>query len=397
MNHLFVTQDYAPDLGGMARRHVELCRHFADPDNTIEVSTVDADGAEAFDAGESYRINRQPFTFPKAKVFTNQLRWGRWIARAKHVDVIHCGNIRPCGYAVLLAHRARGTPFLLYVNGGDLLREQVGIAGSARKRLTARRIFGGASGIVATSAWVEGLARDVMRDLGLKNAPPIGTLSLGTDPEFFNPARNTGSLRAKWGIGGDPLLLTVARLIPHKGQDIGIHALAALRDEFPALRYAIVGTGIDEPRLRALAQELGVADRVIFAGALTDAEVAEAYATATVYVGLSRVDVGINAEGFGISFLEAAASGIPIVAGDSGGVRSAVSDGENGIVVPPQDVNAAVEALRSLLSDKDRRTEMGAVGRRLVETRFNWDRVAGDTREFTRSVIGVPRGRAGRA
>jgi len=158
------------------------------------------------------------------------------------------------------------------------------------------------------------------------------------------------------------------------------------------LRYAIVGTGIDEPRLRVLANELGVADRVIFAGALTDAEVAEAYATATVYVGLSRVDVGINAEGFGISFLEAAASGIPIVAGDSGGVRSAVSDGENGIVVPPQDVNAAVEALRSLLSDKDRRTEMGAAGRRLVETRFNWDRVASDTREFTRSVIEVPRG-----
>src|ERR1700704_5901013 len=191
MNHLFVTQDYAPDLGGMARRHVELCRHFADADNTIEVSTVDAEGAEAFDAGETYPINRQPFPFPKAKVFTNQIRWGRWLSsRAKSVDVMHCGNIRPCGYAVLLAHRAREVPFLLYVNGGDLLREQVGIAGSARKRLTARKIFGGASGIVATSAWVQGLTRDVMRDLGLKNPPPIGTLGLGTDPEFFNPSRD---------------------------------------------------------------------------------------------------------------------------------------------------------------------------------------------------------------
>ncbi len=391
MNHLFVTQDYAPDLGGMARRHVEFCRHFADQDNTIEVSTVDADGAEAFDAGESYRINRQPFPFPKAKVFTNQFRWGRWIARANHVDVIHCGNIRPCGYAVLLANRARAVPFLVYVNGGDLLREQVGITSSARKRLTARKIFGGASGIVATSAWVEGLTRDVMRDLGLKNPPPIGTLGLGTDPEFFNSSRDTGKLREKWGIGRDPLMLTVARVIPHKGQDIAIRALSLLKGEFPSLRYAIVGTGIDEPRLRALANELGVADRVIFAGALSDAEVAEAYATSTVYVGLSRVDVGINAEGFGISFLEAAASGIPIVAGDSGGVRSAVSDGENGIVVPPQDVNAAVDALRSLLSDKDRRAEMGAAGRRLVETRYNWDRVARETREFTRSVVGARR------
>jgi phosphatidyl-myo-inositol dimannoside synthase len=391
MNHLFVTQDYAPDLGGMARRHVELCRHFADGDNAIEVSTVDADGAEAFDAGESYRISRQPFPFSKAKAFTNQLRWGRWIARAKHVDVIHCGNIRPCGYAVLLANRAHAVPFLLYVNGGDLLREQVGLANSARKRLTARKIFGGASGILATSAWVEGLTRDVMRDLGLRNPPPIGTLGLGTDPEFFHPSRDTGKLREKWGIGRDPLMLTVARLIPHKGQDIAIRALSLLKGEFPSLRYAIVGTGLDEPRLRTLANELGVADRVIFAGALSDAEVAEAYATATVYVGLSRVDVGINAEGFGISFLEAAASGIPIVAGDSGGVRSAVSDGENGIVVPPQEVNAAVDALRSLLSNQDRRAAMGAAGRQLVETRFNWDRVARETREFTRSVVGTQR------
>ena len=181
MKHLFVTQDYAPDLGGMARRHVELCRRFADGDTTMEVSTVSAENAAAFDSSERYAINRQPFPFSRAKVFANQLRWGRWLSAraARDIDVLHCGNIRPVGYAVLLAHLRRRVPFLVYVNGGDLLKEQAGIAASARKRFGARHILGAASGIVATSAWVAGLAADVMQQLGIARSPPIGAFDLG--------------------------------------------------------------------------------------------------------------------------------------------------------------------------------------------------------------------------
>ena len=373
----------------MARRHVELCRRFADGDTTIEVSTISAKGADAFDSSEPYTINRQPFPFSQAKVFTNQLRWGRWLSSraARDIDVLHCGNIRPVGYAVLLAHLRRSVPFLVYVNGGDLLKEQAGIAASARKRFGARHILGAASGIVATSAWVAGLAADVMGQLGIGRSPPIGTFGLGTDPEFFHPGRDTGMLRAKWAIGGAPLLLTVARLIPHKGQDVVLRALAALQTEFPTLRYAMIGTGPDEPRLRKLAEDLKVSDRVIFAGPVSDDEVAEAYATSTVYVGLSRIDRSIDAEGFGISFLEASASGVPIIAGDSGGVRSAVRDGESGVIVPPQDLNAVVEALRMYLGDAGRRAITGKIGRSLVETYYNWDRVARDTRNFAYDVV----------
>jgi len=374
----------------MARRHVELCRRFADGDTTMEVSTVSAVGASGFDSSERYPINRQPFPFSKAKVFANELRWGRWLsARASNdIDVLHCGNIRPVGYAVLLAHLRRRVPYLVYVNGGDLLKEQVGIATSFRKRFSARHILGGASGIVATSAWVAGLAADVMQQLGIKRIPRIGAFDLGTDPEFFHPGRDTGKLRAKWAIGDAPLLLTVARLIPHKGQDIVLRALAALKVEFPTLHYAMIGTGPDEPRLRKLAENLEVADRVIFAGPLSDGEVAEAYATSTVYLGLSRTDKAIDAEGFGISFVEASASGVPIIAGDSGGVRSAVRDGESGIIVPPQDVLAVISALRIYLSDAERRARTGKTGRSLVETYYNWDRVARDTRKFTYEVLG---------
>lgn len=391
MKHLFVTQDYAPDLGGMARRHVELCRRFGDgEDTTMSVSTVASSGADAFDAQESYRIYRQPFPFDRANRFANQVRWAQWLTsrRAPGFDVLHCGNIRPVGYAVAWVHRQRGTPYLVYVNGGDLLRERRKARQSPIKRRTARWILGNASGIVATSRWVAELTSEVMAEVGVAAPPPVAALDLGTDPLHFNPSRDTGALRRRWGVGDAPLILTVARLVPHKGQDMGIRSLAALTRDFPRLRYIMVGEGHDETRLRALARELGVSDKVGFVGAMRDDELPEAYATSTIYLGASRVDNEINVEGFGISFLEAGASGIPSVAGDSGGVRSAVRDGETGIVVPPNDVDAITDAIRSLLANPERRRQMGLAARLAVESHYNWDRVARDTRDFTDRVVG---------
>jgi phosphatidyl-myo-inositol dimannoside synthase len=392
VNHLFVTQDFGPDLGGMARRHVELCRRFGDGEETaMSVSTVASRDARAFDQHESYNIYRQPFPFERANRFTNQLRWARWLtsSRSPDFDVLHCGNIRPVGYAVRWANRKLAVPYLVYVNGGDLLRERRKAARSGVKRATAQSILGYASGIVATSKWVAQLASEVMDEVGIERPPPVAALDLGTDPAHFNPSRDTGALRRRWGVGDGAIILTVARLVPHKGQDMGIRALAMLTRDFPELRYIMVGEGHDELRLRELARELGVTDKVGFVGPMRDDELPEAYATSTVYLGASRVDKEINVEGFGISFLEAGASGIPSVAGDSGGVRSAVRDGETGIIVPPTDADAIADAIRSLLLNPERRKQMGRAARQAVETHYNWDRVAKDTRDFTYQVIGA--------
>jgi len=374
----------------MARRHVELVRRFGDDDETIiSVSTVASPGAAAFDQHESYRIYRQPFPFERANRFSNQLRWAQWLTsrRAPPFEVLHCGNIRPVGYGVRWANRKLGAPYLVYVNGGDLLRERRKAGRSAVKRMSARSILGNASGIVATSKWVAQLASEVMNEVGVEKPPRVAALDLGTDPVHFNPSRDTGALRRRWGVGDGPLILTVARLVPHKGQDMGIRALATLSRDFPNLRYIMVGEGHDELRLRSIARELGVTDKVGFVGAMRDDELPEAYATSTIYLGASRVDKEINVEGFGISFLEAGASGIPSVAGDSGGVRSAVRDGETGIVVPPTDADSITEAIRSLLLNPERRKQMGLAARHAVETHYNWDRVARDTRDFTYDVV----------
>ena len=182
-------------------------------------------------------------------------------------------------------------------------------------------------------------------------------------------------------------MLTVARLVPHKGIDVALRALARLGRACPRLRYLVVGEGDDRSRLTALVGELGVSDRVRFAGSLPDDDIAEAYATATVYVGLSRLDADINVEGFGIAFVEAGASGTPSVAGDSGGVRSAVRDGETGIIVPPEDPAAAAAAIESLVSNVDQRRTLGRRAREAAVSYYNWDRVAADVREFAAGAV----------
>src|SRR5687768_12227768 len=148
VRHLFVTQDYGPDLGGMARRHVEICRRLS-PDG-VTVSTVAAADDGKFDGGESYPIRRQSFGFKQANRTGNRIRWARDLAAmAPDFDIIHAGNIRASGYAAWWAARRARIPYVVYVNGGDLLREKRK-AGNLTRRLGARRIFASSSGIVAT-------------------------------------------------------------------------------------------------------------------------------------------------------------------------------------------------------------------------------------------------------
>ncbi len=386
LSNVFVTQNFPPVGGGMSRRHAELVRRYGEP---MDVSTVACDDSAALDALEAYRIDRQEFPFASAKLFANEIRWGRWLARrcTSGVDVIHCGEIRPVGYAVWWAHKRTAVPYVIYVNGGDLLRERRKTAAHWSKRISAYRLLSDTAGIVANSEWSASLTRDIMNEIGIVSPPPVAAIDLGTDPVRFSPSRETGKLRAKLELGDVPIMLSVARLVPHKGQDIAIEALGVLQSEFPTLHYVIVGTGDDEPRLRALAETLRVADRVHFAGQLNDEDLADAYATSTVYVGLSRLDNEINVEGFGISFVEAGASGIPVVGGDSGGVRAAVRDGETGFVVDPTDIGAATAAIGSILRDPSLRSRLGSAGRVAVESHYNWDRVAAETREFVRECV----------
>lgn len=373
-------------MGGAARRFVALVRRYPDP---MSVSTVATRDSARHDANEDYKIERQPFTRDSASSLINRVRWERWLAKRcqGRVHVLHCGDIEVAGRIVWRTHKRLRIPYVVYVNAGELSRMREKARRSRLGRRIARLVLGDAAGIIATTEHVATVVREVMIEAGISQPPPVAALGLGTDPALFGPGCDSGALRQRWGIRRAPIVLTVARLVPHKGQDTGIEALALLRDEFPNLRYVLVGEGSDEGRLRNLAADLNVMDRVGFAGPMRDDELPEAYATSTIYLDASRVASGTTVEGHGISLIEAEAAALPVVTSGAGSAASIVRDGESGIVIDPMNAEAAADAIALLLRDAEMRREMGMAGREAVETYLNWNRVAHDTARFVRECV----------
>jgi phosphatidylinositol alpha-1,6-mannosyltransferase len=376
MKTLFLTQDFPPQTGGISRLYGELCAHL--PVDSVEVVTVLAP-PDYHDAGN---VVRMPWTQRDAKRLTNVLRWIRWLRRRLRradVSLIQAGNIRPTGYLAAWARVRHGVPYVLYVHGKDLLKEARRARSSGRVRVTAREIFGNASAIIANSRFTAELTRQVMQQIGCAGLERVRVVHPGTDPQVFK--RDEGGA-ARWREklqARGPLLLTVARLMPRKGIDTTLQAVAALRDEFPELRYAVVGSGPDAERLHALVDRLGIHERVNFLSGIPDAALPGLYSAADVFVLPVREDLSDDeVEGFGIVYCEAAACECPVVAGASGGTRDAVRDGETGVLVPPDDAAALGGALRELLRNPARLRELGKNGRRAVESYYNWERAAAD-------------------
>jgi phosphatidylinositol alpha-1,6-mannosyltransferase len=174
-------------------------------------------------------------------------------------------------------------------------------------------------------------------------------------------------------------MLTVGRLVEHKGQDNGMRALSLLRDSEPDLRYAMAGTGENEPALRALAAELQLGERVRFLGNVTDEDLPALYNVADLYLGASRVAVN-HVEGFGIALVEAAATSLPVVAGREGGMPEAVVDGVTGLLTDPYDPAAIADSIRLILRSPELAATLGAEGRRVAESRYSWQRVVREVR-----------------
>lgn len=208
-----------------------------------------------------------------------------------------------------------------------------------------------------------------LRMLGL---PSPMVILPGVDPVRFTPPLEPPP---------PPLaLLTVGRLMPRKGVDTVLRALPALLPEFANLHYIVAGDGPDRLRLERLARELRVSHAVEFLGWISDEELPDLYRRAHVFVMPTREEPEqASIEGFGIVFLEASASGLPVVAGRSGGAVEAVRDGETGLLVPPNDPGVLAQALLRLLRHPELRRQMGTTGRQWVEEKMNWDRAA---REF---------------
>ena len=374
-----LTYDFPPMGGGIARLMGELTRHF--PAGSLLVSTGTMTGSAATDATFPNPIDRISIPARRLRTLRGLLFWSRRVmtlAREHDPGFVWCGQLRPAAYPAKWLNERLRVPYGILVHGGDLLGLQHKIHQSRVKRSTAKSLLSSAAVIIANSKWTRDLCHVVLGELGLDDHEGrVRIIPLGTDPAQFRPAPASDAIRRRYGLDGGRWILTVARLVPHKGVDITLQALAGLAQGHPDLRYAVVGRGDHQDALESLARELRIEDRVRFLTDVSDADLPAIYNAADLYVGVSRQD-GIDVEGFGISLLEASASGLAVVAGRSGGIPDAVRDGETGVLVDSENHRAVATAITALLADPTRRVRLGEQGRRAVVEHYNWDRVVAD-------------------
>jgi phosphatidylinositol alpha-1,6-mannosyltransferase len=217
----------------------------------------------------------------------------------------------------------------------------------------------------------------------LGRAATLVQLTPGVDVETFHPDVDGTEIRRRYGLDDRPVIVCVSRLVPRKGQDSLITALATLRRRHPDVALLLVGRGPYLDRLRRLAEQSGVGEHVIFTGGVPAEELPAHFAAGDVFAMPCRTRrAGLDVEGLGIVYLEASAVGLPVIAGDSGGAPDAVRDGETGYVVGGRDQDALVARLDELLTDASLRTELGRGGRAWVLDQWRWDVMADRLRQL---------------
>jgi phosphatidylinositol alpha-1,6-mannosyltransferase len=287
--------------------------------------------------------------------------------------MLHCGRVIPEGLVGLAVHRALGVPYTVWVHGEDV---SIFMRYAVKRRLMPE-VFAGARAVFANSAFTQGRA-------GLAGAPheTLHVVNPAVDADRFVGPFDTADLRARWRLEGRTVLLTVGRLTRRKGHDRVLDALARLRGHTPDLAWLVLSDGEIETELKAQCTALGLDDVVRWVGPVPSAELPRYYAVADVFVHPNRTLADDDVEGFGMVFLEASASGVPVIGGRSGGVPDAVSDGETGLLVEGDAVDAVADAIASLAGDPARRERMGEAGRRWAR-RFSWSRQAARVRALS--------------
>ncbi len=386
-----LTDEFPPIQTGVARMMGEIARRY--PRGELLVSTGqhrDSQDADAHFAGAGAVIDRLPLPSRTLKSLPGLLFWSRRVAglaRQHKPRFAWCDSIRPCAYPAKWVHERVKVKYGVLVHGGDLLKELHAIHHAPFARRTAKALLGSAEAVVANSQWTREQAQKVLRELGLDPlAENVKLVPLGTDPEQFRPGLDARDVRARYRLNGEPWVITVARLEPYKGIDMALKAVAECRRGGLNVHYLVVGAGKKKKTYLKLAEELDIAAAVRFVGNVPDPDLPLLLNAATAYVGVSRRADGTRVEGFGVALAEASACGLPVIAGQSGGLAEAVRDGETGLVVDPDDPAAVAAALKRLLEDQLLARRLGQGGRKAIETFYNWDRVIRDLRDIESQV-----------
>ena len=373
---LLVTNDFPPRRGGIQSYLEEFVGRLTGMgSDTLTVYAPQWKGADAYDRAAAYQVIRHPGTLmlPGPPV---DARMRRLIAD-HDIDTVWFGAAAPLALLAARARQAGAARVLASTHGHEVGWSMLPVARSALRRI------GDTTDVVTfVSRYTRGrIASAFGPDAALEHLPP------GVDTHRFRPDPGARSeLRDRYGLGRRPTVVCVSRLVPRKGQDTLIRALPSIRRRIDGAALVIVGGGPYLATLRRLAQRAGVAEQVVFTGGVPAAELPAHHALADVFAMPCRTrGAGLDVEGLGIVFLEASATGVPVVAGRSGGAPETVRDGVTGLVVDGHSVDEVVDAICRILADTDAATRMGAQGRRWVAEEWDWDTHAARLSQLLRS------------
>jgi phosphatidylinositol alpha-1,6-mannosyltransferase len=375
IRHLLVTNDFPPKIGGIQSYLWELWRRL--PPEDVTVLTTPHRAASRFDSAQAFHIlrSRQPVLLPNPIL----LRQVRELAKVVGAEVVVLDPALPLG---LIGPRL-GMPYVPILHGAEVT-VPARLPGVAR---LLSHVFSGASLILSAGGYPESEARKLLPVL-----PPVVQVPPGVDTARFTPldAQGRARVRRTLDVPEDcPLVVSVSRLVPRKGMDVLIEAAALLRADprFPGARVVIAGEGRDRRRLEKLISRTGAP--VSLLGRVLPGDLPDLYAAGDVFALCCRTRWGgLEQEGFGMVFLEAAAAGLPSLAGDSGGSAEAVVDGETGFVMAdPLDVGSVARALAGMLDDPGLARAQGRAARARAEAEFDYDLLADRLRGALNSLV----------
>jgi phosphatidylinositol alpha-1,6-mannosyltransferase len=363
VRHVLVTNDFPPKVGGIQSYLWELWRRL--PPESFSVLTVGHPDSAGFDTAQPFDIERLT-----TRMLMPTARLARHIRR-------HCERTG-AGLVVLdpalpvgLLGPSLGLPYALVLHGAEVTvpSRLPGL------RSALARTLRHADAVIAAGGYPEAQAR---RAAG-RRMPPVTIVPPGVDAERFRPLNHQERVRARAELGlptDGRLVVSVSRLVPRKGMDVVVEAASRLSPSRNDLTVAIAGAGRDHGRLERIIASSMAPVRLL--GRVPDDLLPRLYGCADVFAMLCRDRwAGLEQEGFGIVFLEAAACAVPQVAGDSGGAAEAVVDGATGLVVrQPHDVDEVARSLARLVDDEGLRQHLGRSGRTRVESSFDYDILA---------------------
>lgn len=367
---LLVTNDFPPRRGGIQSYLEEFVGRLVEAgSHSVTVYAPQWKGAQAYDdaaCAAGYRVVRHPGTLMlPAPAVDSRMR--RLIAEYG-IDTVWFGAAAPLALLAPRARRAGATRIVASTHGHEVGWSMLPVA-----RSVLRRIGDSADVVTFVSRYTQArFAPAFGPGAALEYLPP------GVDSDRFRPdPAARAELRKRYRLDERPVVVCVSRLVPRKGQDMLIKALPAIRRRVDGAALMIVGGGPYLQALRKLAKDRQVADHVTFTGGVPGDELPAHHAVADVFAMPCRTrGAGLDVEGLGIVFLEASASGVPVIAGQSGGAPETVRHNKTGLVVDGTSVDKVADAVADLLTDRDRAAAMGAAGRQWVTANWRWDTLA---------------------